>query len=1479
MKLRFGFLIGVIGWSFCLFAQTTSCPSQPAVLQFPANSATNVQSPVGFNWGDVPGATGYRLWAAFNGGTPNVIALTKDSQYTVNVPAGNVEWWVEALANNCQAVSSIHFQFTAVGGTATCPSNPSAPTLVAPANGASNVSSPVSFSWSPVVGAAAYRIYVQVPGQPLAILGTTSFAAAQFPFPSGTVSWFVEAMFPDCPSTFSKVSTFTVTSGSLCSTTGTTLVAPANGATVNSPVTFQWSPVPNAVGYNVYLGAGNTANDLLATTTDVSLTRIVADGLFTWRVDTLFAGCAPVKSSQSTFTVPPPNACSGSITLSAPLENSSVSSPVTLSWTPIAATSGYRIWASIGGGAPVVIARSGNAAQTVPLPSGFFEWWVEAQFSQCDSILSPHGHFSVTKLPACSGNQPPALVSPINGTQSQSPVTFNWTPAAGALFYRVWVSDNGDPFEDLGVTQSTHFNANVEPGNIQWHVEAFFAGCDPVVSADASFTIPRPPRCQNDTTMLISPANGAPNVTAPVTLVWSAVPNATEYRVFARIGGSGRLLLDRTQGTSSTKILVPGNADWWVEAGFDGCPATVSAHSQFTIPRSANCGTDVPQLIPIASGASSPVTFGWTPVSGAIGYVVWLRHKPPTPPGGVDSNAGPSTKVGMTTGTSLVRRVPEGTIEWWVVAFFASCPPLESTHATFATATSSCSNRAPILMAPATEATGLTSPVHLAWTAVPGATSYKVWAAIEDADPGVIATPTTNKLIARMPAGSISWYVEALFPSCPATTSATSTFSVLKTAPSCDTPDRPTVSVPAQVASGTAFTIHWTPEANATNYELLESTNPRFTGATTQIVGDVSVTLTHTAGAQPTRYFYRVRADSSCSDVHGPYSKTASVLILPLAANLSRHTTFDVGSTSGASQQITLPPQNPPVTFTARADKPWISVSPSSGTIGPQGATLTVTYDPAKGLKLGTNTGTITVTTATGSGKIGLNGVQPVLPVSVSLVTPVTPQGNNNTPPPDSLIIPAVGHAPGANNSMFESDVRVANTSAQSMNYLLNFTLDTPTGPFVQSTTIAVDAGETMALDDILSSFFGIGGDGGSGAGMLEIRPLTLTTSTGFTTTPSIQTVASSRTFDSTPNGTFGQFIPSISFSQFVGVQPGAPNPRISLQQVAQSSAFRTNLGLVEASGNPADVLIHVFDNNGNEVVPPIPQHLDAGQHLQLNGFLQANGIALPDGRIEVEVTSSTGKVSAYASVVDNFTNDPLVVFPVTRGTVNASRYVVPGVADLNNGIANWRSDIRLFNSGTAPLTATLTYSPQPGNTGATKSVNVSIQPGEVHAVYSALQSLFGIGNTGGSILVTTPSNSGLVVTARTFNQTSSGTYGQFIPAVTPADSIGAGDRSLQLLQLESSDRYRTNIGLAETAGSPATARVSLILPDSKFAINVDVPLAANQFVQLPLAGFNAGTVYNGRVSVSVTSGTGKVTAYGSVIDQTTQDPTYVPAQ
>jgi len=45
------------------------------------------------------------------------------------------------------------------------------------------------------------------------------------------------------------------------------------------------------------------------------------------------------------------------------------------------------------------------------------------------------------------------------------------------------------------------------------------------------------------------------------------------------------------------------------------------------------------------------------------------------------------------------------------------------------------------------------------------------------------------------------------------------------------------------------------------------------------------------------------------------------------------------------------------------------------------------------------------------------------------------------------------------------------------------------------------------------------------------------------------------------------------------------------------------------------------------------------------------------------------------------------------------------------------------------------------------------------------------------------------------------------------------------------------------------------------------------------LQSLGLSNIYNARVSLRVVDGDGKVAAYGSVIDQLTQDATYIPAQ
>lgn len=700
-------------------------------------------------------------------------------------------------------------------------------------------------------------------------------------------------------------------------------------------------------------------------------------------------------------------------------------------------------------------------------------------------------------------------------------------------------------------------------------------------------------------------------------------------------------------------------------------------------------------------------------------------------------------------------------------------------------------------------------------------------------------------------------------------------------APTCT----PTVSSPPVTRSGLDYQVTWTAVSDPTaQYLVEESTAPDFSAnlRQTQINGR-SQTYRHDVSTTTT-YFYRVRP-TNCANgspqVSAPTSTT--VQAPPPATSRNPEATVPLGTTQPVSIQVFIPgsASGPTAladpTFTASTDKPYLTVTPSSGTIPPNGTTVTVTASPGS-LPAGASTGTLRVTT---------NGTQTTnVPISINLVTPVAPAGKT-TPPPNALIIPVVTHVNGAAGP-FLSDVRLTNASSQEMKYQITMSptrTDATTSSKV--TVVTVGAQETTALNDIVKNFFGFGATGAPsdvGFGSLEIRPVN---------SSSVQTFASSRTYVSDARGTLGQYIAAIPFANFAtkraavipgpGV-PARPITKLSLQHVAQSAKFRTNFGLAEGSGEPASGIIRIFDAAGTNL-KEVPFSLLPGEQQQINGFISANGIpTLTDGRLEVEVTSATGAVTAYASVLDNVTTDPLAVTPVDVSSISSTRYAVPGVAELNNGASNFHSDVRIFNGGAADVVANLTFYPQQNPGGAISAPPMSIARGQMKVLDNILPSLFNVANGGGSVVITTSSPSSLVATARTYsNVENNGTFGQFIPGLTPAEGMANGDRALQLLQLEQSDRFRSNLGLVELTGNPATVTVSLYLPDSKITPSFDVPLAGNEFRQLGRvieAFLGPGSqTYNARIAVQVTAGSGRVTAYSSIIDNQSFDPTYVPAQ
>ncbi|HEX2832283.1 MAG TPA: hypothetical protein VHW00_04670 [Thermoanaerobaculia bacterium] len=1177
-----------------------------------------------------------------------------------------------------------------------------------------------------------------------------------------------------------------------------------------------------------------------------------------------------VNAQQPTCGTTPPS-------LLSPANGATVASPVTLSWSAVANAAGYEVWLTTNG-STTLAGDTTATSMTVIVPSGTTSWFVVAKFAGCDPLPSATRTFVVEAGSACATHGAPQLTSPLGGTLN-SPVTFNWTAVPQAIGYRVWVEVDGTAAQDVGTTDGAiMLSAAIPPGAISAYVEALFNGCPATRSASVTFNVAEADPCANRTFAApVSPANNSTQNSSALEFVWNAANDADGYRVWISIDGAAPAVLGTTTDETSLKAtLERGTAIWWVESLYDGCASTESQRFTFNIPSAQTCNPSArPELIAPSNGAtvtSGNVTFQWTSVPNAISYEVWLSVA-----------NGTHALIGTTAQTSLTTIVPAGKLSWFVRAYVDRCPARDSQKSRFTlTQSSACANNdRPRSIAPLSGAQ-VTSPVTFEWTPSAGATAYELYTQRGGNAPQRVAVTTSNE--ARnvvLDSGKLRWFVRALFDNCPSLDSEVLRLEVVNVPEACAPLSAPILSAPGQISTGVPFLLQWTPIPGATVYQLQIASSADFANAQNINTNTTSHELVRTNGGNaPLALYARVRAlDGRCTPpTLSAYAAATAIFILP--------GTSTEGSTTvnGGVLQFALPlgPELAGQTFTAIAKHPWLSVAPASGVVPPTGITLTVTAN-ADALPLGTSLGGITVTLTTPSAhNTSANGTTVFNPgYSVSLVTPVTPT-TKSTPPPDALIIPAIAHADGI-NSHFQSDVRVSNTSPRLMTYELTFT---PSGDGGISegkqTQFSVEPGQTIALDDILKSWFGTGG--ASVTGSLEIRPVTQssaqTTSEVLAGLSNLVTFASSRTFNMTSNGTFGQYIPAVPFANFIGKGSDASKRSIlSLQQIAQSSRYRTNLGVLEGSGEPASLLVRIFGDNG---VPlnEFNLELQGGEHRQLNSFLNQYGISsLNDGRVELEVTSAGGKITAYASVLDNQTSDPLLVTPVTLTEAGQTKWVMPGVADLDNGFANWQTDMRVFNAGSTDVEATLTFFSQNG--GEAKTATFTIPAGQVKQFDRTLASVFGVANDGGAVHITTASASRLIATARTYNQTSGGTYGQFISAVTPGEAAGTDTRPLQLLQVEESSRFRSNVGLAEVTGNPVTIEIAVVPPDTKFTAITQLTLGPNEFRQLGslLRSVGLDNTHNARVTVSVIDGTGRVAAYASVIDLETNDPTYVPAQ
>jgi Ig-like domain CHU_C associated len=219
--------------------------------------------------------------------------------------------------------------------------------------------------------------------------------------------------------------------------------------------------------------------------------------------------------------------------------------------------------------------------------------------------------------------------------------------------------------------------------------------------------------------------------------------------------------------------------------------------------------------------------------------------------------------------------------------------------------------------------------------------------------------------------------------------------------------------------------------------------------------------------------------------------------------------------------------------------------------------------------------------------------------------------------------VPVVAHNPGLNQSQWRSDIGLLNTGGTAAEAQLKFF----GGGAVATTTVPVPAETQSILADVVGQL------GASGQGALEVisdQPLKVTARVYNQVAPSATCY---------PTGTQGQDYPAVADSDGLATGQSA-----YLAGLTENGSYRSNIGLVDTGTGDAAVLVELFDGAGDKLTD-YTVSLSAGQWVQeTEPFKNKAGQAdVARGYARITVQSGSG-VFAFASVVDDLTNDPTTV-------------------------------------------------------------------------------------------------------------------------------------------------------------------------------------------------------------------------------------------
>jgi hypothetical protein len=210
-----------------------------------------------------------------------------------------------------------------------------------------------------------------------------------------------------------------------------------------------------------------------------------------------------------------------------------------------------------------------------------------------------------------------------------------------------------------------------------------------------------------------------------------------------------------------------------------------------------------------------------------------------------------------------------------------------------------------------------------------------------------------------------------------------------------------------------------------------------------------------------------------------------------------------------------------------------------------------------------------------------------------------------------------LAHTTGANDSVWSSSLSMCNVSDD-----------------YAHATLTYRYGSTTAVRNVIVAPFGLAewtdapvdlfSVGGKSSGVVQIES-------------DARLLVAVRTFNSSPDGTFGQSLPGVSSSvSMTSSQFGIISP------VRKTPQFRTNIGVVNTGSKSCTVTVIFGDTEGWVIGDPLTFNLGAGEWKQTNEALKKAGISSADAAVAlVRLETAGAEVWAYGTVIDNSSGDP----------------------------------------------------------------------------------------------------------------------------------------------------------------------------------------------------------------------------------------------